>query len=131
MKIRTPDYVTLRLEKDTLDLSKEGNERASVRFELNGDALKVLLKANEGVRAITLRWKGKAREGVKILGDAWERGYGDLEWRGIVPDRHMPWYMAVSNGSDMVTDYSGRLTECFGVGVQPGALCMWKYDSEG
>ena len=33
-----------------------------------------------------------------ILGDAWERGYGDLEWRGFVPDRVMPWYVATCDG---------------------------------
>ena len=133
MKIRLPDFVTLSLEGGEYSLNPENaqNDKGCVRFSLEGDALRVYASASEGIRKITLRWKNKSRRDVRVLGDAWERGYGDLEWRGIVPERHMPWYMAVSNGSDMVRDFSGRLTECFGVGVQPSALCMWKYDTEG
>ena len=41
---------------------------------------------------------------MKILGDHWERGYGDLAWRGIEPERIMPWYMLVSDGSDADPD---------------------------
>ncbi len=65
---------------------------------------------------------------VKVLGDAWERGYGDLEWRAIDAARNMPWYMAISNGSDADPDRTGRRTACFGVKVRPSAFCQWQYD---
>jgi alpha-galactosidase len=54
---------------------------------------------SSAVKQIRLRWRGHISETSRILGDAWERGYGDLEWRGIVPDRVMPWYVAIDSGS--------------------------------
>src|SRR5205085_896966 len=56
------------------------------------------------------------------LGDAWERGYGDLEWRGWAPDRVMPWYVATTDGSG---------THAYGVRTGAAALCLWQVDPEG
>lgn len=129
MKIRIPDSTSLYLENEVIDNKK--SKRAKVSFSL-GETLKVNLNCNgEGVRLIRLRWNEEMRSDIKILGDAWERGYGDLEWRGIVPERVMPWYCLASNGSDLNTDYSGRFTEGFGVMTGPNALAYWQIDSYG
>ncbi len=58
------------------------------------------------VKRVHLRWRGDLSATRLIIGDAWERGYGDLEWRGWVPDRVMPWYCATFDGS---------LTHAYGV----------------
>jgi hypothetical protein len=65
------------------------------------------------------------------MGDAWERGYGKLHWGPLDPERSMPWYMAISNGTDSCRDYSGRRTECFGVEVLPNSFALWSCDTEG
>ena len=153
MKIRIPDYVTLyhsgkrtspplcpwatpigdKIEFDNGELKsvlecKEGK----IVFDLANDELKVSATTYEyGARYIQLRWNNSMRKDVKVLGDAYERGYGDLSWCTIRPERCMPWYMAASNGSDSNFNYNGRLTECFGVGVCPNAICFWQYDTEG
>ena len=57
-----------------------------------------------------------------ILGDAWERGYGDLEWRAWVPDRVMPWYFAT---------YDGSVTHAYGVRTGASAFCFWQVDPQG
>jgi len=108
----------------------------SVSQVMTERGMKVVLSAGETpVKYIKLRWKftaeEKRNESVRVLSDAWERGYGDLEWRGIVTERNMPWVCAVSNGSDANPDMSGRFTECFGVAVRPNAFCMWNYDTHG
>ena len=151
MKIRIPDFVALyhtgekkipsvkptfegeRVEFDNRNLS-ETLECSEGRIELTleGDELKVRATTyGVGIRYIQLRFNEKTRKDVKILGDAYERGYGDLSWQTIRPERCMPWYMAASNGSDIVKSYTGRLTECFGVEVCPNAICFWQYDTEG
>jgi alpha-galactosidase len=127
MKLRAPDKVEIFLEKETVS---NDTDRARVSFELD-KTLKILLEARDGVKTIRLRWNEKIRDGVRVLGDAWERGYGDLEWRGIVPERVMPWYCLVSNGSDLNTDYTGRFTEGFGVKVLPNAFAFWQVDGFG
>lgn len=95
----------------------------------------MLLGGYTPIKYIRMRWNftsdEKRTEPVRILGDAWERGYGDMEWRGIVTERNMPWVCAVSNGSDSNPDVSGRFTECFGVMVRPAGFCMWRYDAHG
>ncbi len=56
------------------------------------------------------------------LGDAWERSYGELGWRGLVPERPMPWYFAT---------YDGNAVHGYGVRTGAGALCFWQLDPEG
>ena len=134
MKIRIPDYTSFYLDGARLDFCGEAckAEDACVRFEIKDDALTVFATSYEkGARYVRLRWNNEMRKDVKVLGDAWERGYGDLNWGPIHNERCMPWYMAASNGTDSVLDYTGRYTECFGVGVQPNAMAFWQYDTKG
>ena len=74
------------------------------------------------VTRLRLRWRGDMSDARLILGDAWERGYGDLEWRGWVPDRVMPWYVATHDGS---------LTHAYGVRTGARAFCFWQVDPQG
>ena len=49
-------------------------------------------------------------------------GYGDLEWRGLVAERVMPWYFLA---------HDGKATHGYGVRTQPGAFCFWTVDAAG
>ena len=132
MKLRIPDITTVVLANETLTLTNNLSfDGGYVAYDLN-DALEVSVKSEkQGVSFIYLRWNEEIDENVKVLGDAWERGYGDLEWKSIHCERNMPWYMVISNGSDTNFDYTGRLTQCFGVGVLPNAMALWKCDANG
>jgi alpha-galactosidase len=86
-------------------------------------ATRVQLSApTTSIKRIHLRWRGNIDATRLILGDAWERGYGDLEWRAFVPDRSMPWYFAT---------YDGTLTHTYGVRTGANALCFWQADPGG
>jgi alpha-galactosidase len=74
------------------------------------------------VTRLRLRWRGDLSDARLIVGDAWERGYGDLEWRGWVPDRVMPWYAAT---------HDGTLTHAYGVRTGARAFCAWQLDPQG
>ena len=74
------------------------------------------------LEAVVMRWAGHMPEHVKVLGDVWERSYGDLAWRPLASARPMPWYFLASDG---------RVTHGYGVAVQPNALCCWTVDREG
>ncbi len=54
------------------------------------DGRVTLTAQSTGVRFVTLFWEAALPDGCRFLGDAWERGYGDFEWRGFVFDRVMP-----------------------------------------
>ncbi len=132
MKLRIPDTTTVILENECLELTNELSfEGGGVEYILD-KKLKVILRSERlGVSFLKLRWNEPIRKDIKVLGDTHERGYGDLEWKAIDENRSMPWYMAISNGSDSCTDYEERFTECFGVGVLPNALATWKCDENG
>ena len=106
------------------------------RLILHPDRMDVQLCAQTTpLRFVRLRWTfagaEKRCEPLRIYGDAWERGGGELEWRGIVPERCMPWFVLVSSGTDAAGQREGRVTEGFGVMTQPAALCFWQYDAAG
>ncbi len=73
---------------------------------------------------VVLRWETTFPGDTLFLGDAWERSYGDLQWRFLQPERIMPWYFAAHQES------SGR-TFMAGVKTQPAALCFWTVDAAG
>ena len=56
-----------------------------------------------------------------VLGDAFERAYGDLGWKSMNIENPMPWYFFADTESGF-----------FGVGVkvQPNAFCTWYCDKE-
>lgn len=74
------------------------------------------------VAVVHVRWRSDVTPGLRILGDAWERSYGDLGWQDMVPERVMPWYFATVDGH-----------ACHGYGVKTNAaaLCFWQLDAEG
>ncbi len=75
-----------------------------------------------GVTRMALRWNGRLDATRLLVGDAWERGYGDLEWRGFVPDRVMPWY---------VMTWGDEGADGYGVRTGANAFCYWQVDPEG
>ncbi|ANE49069.1 hypothetical protein SY83_20330 [Paenibacillus swuensis] len=77
---------------------------------------------HEEVLRIAIRWKGEFPQGTHIAADHWERGYGDLEWRGMISERVMPWYW---------TAYTEGQVYGFGVQTGAAALCFWQADASG
>ena len=126
--LRPPDLVAAQTETAELRLDHTTNGRWTkddiiVTTTVRTDALNVSLSApRSAVKRLHLRWRGNLSAVRQILGDAWERGYGDLEWRGWAPDRVMPWYAAAFDGSR---------THCYGVRTGARAFCFWQIDPQG
>jgi len=74
------------------------------------------------VRYIHLRWDASVSTRLQVLGDHWERSYGDLGWHNIIPERVMPWYFATHDGGTY---------HAYGVKTGAGSLCFWQLDPEG
>lgn len=131
MLLRLPDTTTAVLTGGEITLSQSLSFNGGfVSYKL-GDGLTVRVRSQtEGISFLYLKWNKFTDTGAKVLGDAWERGYGNLEWKSISESGAMPWYMAISNGSDSSLDYKGRFTECFGIGTQPNAMAHWRLDAD-
>jgi alpha-galactosidase len=126
---RPPDLIVAQTDAGMRALARAGAEgtwRAGgieVTLSFTRGGMRVRLAApDDAVLRLHLRWRGKMDATRLVLGDAWERGYGDLEWRGMVPDRAMPWYFVASDG---------RRTDGYGVRVRPNAFCFWQLDADG
>ncbi len=74
------------------------------------------------VHRIHLRWRTTIAEDTSVLGDAWERSYGDLAWLPLRADRVLPWYFLCT---------SGGVVQGAGVKTGPAALAFWQVDAEG
>jgi len=98
---RQPDLVTalttdreLQLNSASAGTWSRGGVTVTVT-DVPGATRIQLSAASVGIKRLHLRWRGRVSDASRVLGDAWERGYGDFEWRGLVPDRVMPWYVAI------------------------------------
>ncbi len=99
------------------------NVKRGGEIEVSIESGKVLVSAPKTpLFRLQLRWQVAMPAGARILGDAWERGYGDLEWRGVAPERVMPWYFL---------RHAGGVTTGYGVATGAAAMCCWQADAEG
>ena len=127
--VRMPDRIVAQTATGDTVLRHDSGDRwtsdagVTVTTIKQADAVRVSLSApTVAVKRVHVRWRGRMTDTRLILGDAWERGYGDLEWRAWVPDRVMPWYFATHDGS---------LTHAYGVRTDARAFCFWQVDAQG
>src|ERR1700722_7617018 len=131
--LRVPDAVTVyasferTLPAGGIALQATGAQRGGggVAVESMGqeDALVLTLAApSTKIAVVHVRWQAQVTPVLRALGDAWERSYGELGWRNLIPERVMPWYFATHDGAT-----------CHGYGVKTdaAALCFWQLDPEG
>lgn len=129
--------ITMSREPDAVRFMSETGTTKAVRNAAGeyecGDAVLGITKSADGIQTsltggktpikfIQLRWNGGFKQDTKFMGDAFERGYGNIEWRGFVPDRIMAWYFLASDKKD---------TKGFGVMVRPNAFAWWMTDQQG
>jgi len=97
---------------------------AVVETSVNGDTLDLYLTAtNDRVKFIELEWSFESDNEIYVLGDAWERSYGELGFRKLSEiNRYMPWYF-------IATDKTKSF--CFGVKTQPNAFISFSYTADG
>lgn len=69
--------------------------------------------------AVRLSWKHPVSTTSGLLGDHWERTYGDVRWKPAGSTEKMPWY---------VIQHDDNSTHCFGVKTGCNAICYWKVE---
>lgn len=128
LKLNRPDFIELTTETKTVTAKWENDDYnlddINVNLNQDNEHLAIFLTAQTSkVKWIKLRWNNLSWDkNVRFLGDAWERGYGDMEWKGMNPNRFMPWYFCAKSEAKSV---------CYGVKVRPSAMCFWQVDSLG
>ncbi|RYM07105.1 alpha-galactosidase [Sporolactobacillus sp. THM7-7] len=126
--IGTPNWITIAYENGTISCPSNesgyyGEKSIHLAFEENEKQTDIFVQSKEvPLLWVKLRWNIKIPRSSRFMGDAWERGYGDFEWRSMIANRFMPWYFLADHG-DTIWGY--------GVRVRPSSMCFWQVDSEG
>lgn len=95
-----------------------------VNLTADGMGLRVEVASTGTVARVAMRWRHATSATALVLGDAWERTYGDLEWCSVRPERVLPW-------TALVHDPQSGGTKGYGVEVRGGAFAFWQVDSQG
>jgi len=124
--IRLPDNISVRLGGEWYSLQGATEnwkyENVEVTLRLNADSLSVFISApGREIGFIKCSWKQAVSASSKILGDHWERSYGDLSWESPVVKRRSPWYILVSDGIQ---------TQAFGVKTGCSSICSWQFSTD-
>jgi alpha-galactosidase len=126
--LRAPDRITVYARLDqplALDRAASEWRGSSVEVEtrISNQALDITVSApTVDLRYLHIRWQQPVATSLLTLGDAWERSYGDLGWRNLIPERVMPWYFAT---------YDSRTFHAYGVKTGAATLCFWQLDPDG
>ncbi|MEU4234769.1 hypothetical protein AB0F17_61740 [Nonomuraea sp. NPDC026600] len=89
----------------------------------SGTGLRVAVAATGALARVHLRWRRALVPGSLLLGDAWERSYGELAWQSSPRAEQLhPW---------MVLTHGGSGTWGAGVDVRASAFAGWTVDAAG
>jgi alpha-galactosidase len=122
--INLPDGVNAIINNQlvSLESGKEKNiwsyQDVIVTLKNTGSSIDLFIQAPKvKIASITLTWKSKSKNDLKILNDHWERTYGDISWHKPSETELLPWYFMEYNNS-----------EIFGFGVKTGGntFCGWQ-----
>lgn len=119
--INQPDEAWAHTAEGWIKLSGNGTvfKGKGIRVELKnkGNAQAVYIQSPETVlKGVRLYWKYNAQKYGKILGDHWERSYGDLGWKNSDEPTTNPWYVML---------HDGKQTAGFGVKIGCSTICWW------
>ncbi|MBL4678488.1 MAG: hypothetical protein JKY70_20145 [Mucilaginibacter sp.] len=119
--INDPDEIWAIADGDWIKLTGKGSMFSDkgivVEIKLTGNARGVYIQSPIAeLRGIRMVWKYQTQKYSKVLGDHWERSYGDLGWKTPDANAKNPWYAML---------YDGKQTVGFGVKTGCSAICWW------
>ncbi len=69
------------------------------------------------LKEVKLSWKYSTNTNTEVLGDHWERTYGDVSWKTVGASSKAPWYLI---------QHDEKNTNCFGVKTGCNTICYWQ-----
>jgi alpha-galactosidase len=121
--MRPPNKLLVELDDGWHELAPAGQDAFTYRDitvrlkELAGATRLEVQSPTLPLRSVRLQWQYDSFSGIQVLGDQWERTYGDEGFKAADPDRKMPWYFIGQQFPHTV---------CFGVRTGCGSLCYWQ-----
>ena len=120
--ISLPDEAWAQLNNSWVKLSHTSGsvftyKEVRVEIKSNGEAQEVYVQSPDtDLQSVRLAWKYDTSRYSKVLGDHWERTYGDVSWKAPEENAKNPWYMLL---------HDDKQTACFGVKTGASTICWW------
>ena len=125
--INMPDEVWAQAGAEWFRLKTAGGSSftfndTEVSLKTNGNALGVYVQSPSiALTGVRLKWKYQIKPSTKVLGDHWERCYGDAAWKSPDSSTKNPWYVLLHDDTE---------TACFGVKTGCNTICWWNVNSD-
>jgi len=120
--INAPDEVWAQTDTGWVQLKSSGGSLFSFKdielsLKTKGNALGVNVQSpSMALRGVRLKWNYPVKPAAKVLGDHWERSYGDAAWKSPDSNTKNPWYVLL---------HDGMQTAAFGVKTGCNTICWW------
>ncbi|MGJ1007282.1 MULTISPECIES: hypothetical protein [Enterococcus] len=125
--ITPPVYISIELEKENWKLLDKVSEyrwvldNIVVELHPTDNGYVTSLSSELPVSRLQLSWYNNLPKDGLILGDTFERSYGDLAFSPQRSDSFYSWYFIASSQEEH---------SCFGVATQPNSLVSWTINSQ-
>lgn len=126
--VHLPGKVFVKLDDGVHELHSADKQNwnykgITVKLHYKNDALQVQVHSpKDALHNVQLEWNVKTSSYWNVLGDAWERSYGDLHFQQLDGDRKYPWYYVANSDGH---------TYCQGVKTGCNTICYWQIKEEG
>ncbi|WP_255422284.1 hypothetical protein [Tessaracoccus sp. MC1627] len=124
LSVPTPDLI--RVQRGPRGAWRSPSEAAVVDLRPDGGGLAVNVSVATGVvlSRVHLRWRRPVPSDALVLGDEWERSYGDACWQPLRAEAVHPWMVLIHSPSAATTWGAG-------VDVRAGSFAFWTVDDAG
>ena len=95
--LTTDHYISLH----TADQQTWNYKDISIELKKLNDVINVYVQSPTiALKEVKLSWKYNFKNSASILGDHWERTYGDVSWQKINSSKKLPWYCIARDGNN-------------------------------
>lgn len=121
--VHLPQKVFIKLDDGLHELRSTDKQNwtyknVTVKLHYKGNVLQTDVQSpKDALHSVQLQWAYTQPKTAIVLGDHWERTYGDMSFQPPVFDKKLPWYFVRHNGND---------TACFGVRTGCNTICYWQ-----
>jgi len=121
--VHLPQKVFVKLDDGIHELQSSDKQNwtykdVTVKLQYNHNDLSASVHSpSMALHNVALQWNYAAPSTSILLGDHWERTYGDVHFQPALFSRKLPWYFVQHNGA---------ITTCFGVKTGCNSICYWQ-----
>lgn len=121
--LQMPDVIEILSDNTYISLQSSDKQKwiykdVVVELKKLNDRIEVYVQSpTMALKEVKPSWKYATSNSAAILGDAWERTYGDISWGKTDASKKLPWY-CVAHDDDK--------TICFGVKTGCNTICSWQ-----